>query len=222
MKSQINIAIVDDQNLFRQSLALLVNSVENFNLVAECSGGKAFIDTLKTFDIAVDVALIDMDMPEMNGIELNRLLQNNYPGIKVIILTVHSNEFLISQMISEGAASYLVKNCDIEELLLTVNSVYKTGFYFNKQIVKALRNSTKNRPALQDLTGAPISLSKRESQVLKLVCKEYTNAEIAAELYISVRTVEGHRVSLINKVKCRTTAGLVLFAIKYHLLDASF
>jgi len=220
--NHINIAVVDDQNLFRQSLALLINSVENFSLVAECSSGKAFIDTLRTFNVAIDIAIIDMDMPEMNGIELNKYLQSNHPDIKVIILTVHSNEFLISQMITEGASSYLVKNCDKDELLLTINSVYKTGFYFNKQIVKSLRSSAKNRPALQDLSGAPITLSKRESQVLKLLCKEYNNVEIAAELYISVRTVEGHRVGLINKIKCRTTAGLVLFAIKYQLLDASF
>jgi DNA-binding NarL/FixJ family response regulator len=220
--SQINIAIVDDQNLFRQSLSLLVNSVENFKLMAECGSGQAFIDTLKTFDVRIDIAIIDMDMPGMNGIELNRYLQNNYPYIKVIILTVHANELLISQMITEGAASYLVKNCDKDDLLLTINSVYKTGFYFNEQIIKSLRSSAKNRPVLQDLSGVPITLSKRESQVLKLLCKEYNNVEIAAELYISVRTVEGHRISLINKVKCRTTAGLVLFAIKYHLLDAPF
>ncbi|MFA6245792.1 MAG: response regulator transcription factor [Mucilaginibacter sp.] len=220
--SQINIVIVDDQNLFRQSLSLLINSIENFKLMAECNSGQAFIETLKTFDIKIDIAIIDMDMPGMNGIELNKYLQNNYPHIKVIILTVHANELLISQMISEGASSYLVKNCDKDELLLTINTVYKTGFYFNKQIIKSLRSGAKNRPALQDLSGAPITLSKRESQVLKLLCREYNNVEIAAELYISVRTVEGHRVGLINKIKCRTTAGLVLFAIKYQLLDASF
>lgn len=218
----INIAIVDDQNLFRQSLALLVNSIENFKLMAECNSGQAFIDTLKAFDVKIDIAIIDMDMPGMNGIELNKYLQNNYPDIKVIILTVHANELLIAQMITEGASSYLVKNCDKDELLATINSVYKTGFYFNKQIIKSLRNSSKNRPALQDLSGAPITLTKRENQVLKLLCREYNNVEIAAELYISVRTVEGHRVSLINKIKCRTTAGLVLFAIRYHLVDTSF
>jgi DNA-binding NarL/FixJ family response regulator len=77
--------------------------------MAECSGGQAFIDTLKAFDVKIDIAIIDMDMPGMNGIELNKYLQNNYPDIKVIILTVHANELLISQMITEGASSYLAK-----------------------------------------------------------------------------------------------------------------
>jgi DNA-binding NarL/FixJ family response regulator len=219
---EINIAIVDDQNLFRQSLALLVNSTENFRLVAECASGQAFIDTLKVFSLDIDVAIIDMDMPGINGIELNKYLHMHYPSIKVIILTVHANEMLITQMINAGAASYLVKNCDKDELLLTINTVYKSGFYFNPDVVQALRNSSNHRPAMQDtLNGLPISLTKREQQVLKLICKELNNAEIAAELFLSVRTVEGHRNSLINKVKCRNIAGLVLFAIKHHLLEAT-
>ncbi|MBB5395737.1 MULTISPECIES: response regulator transcription factor [unclassified Mucilaginibacter] len=218
---EINIAIVDDQNLFRQSLALLVNSVENFRLLAECVSGQAFIDTLKKFNIQIDIAIIDMDMPGINGIELNKYLHTNYPDIKVIILTVHANEMLITQMINAGAASYLVKNCDKDELLLTVNTVYKSGFYFNKHVQKALRNSANHRQAMQDaLNGLPVTLTKREIQVLKLICKELNNVEIAAELFLSVRTIEGHRNSLINKIKCRNTAGLVLFALKYRLVDA--
>jgi DNA-binding NarL/FixJ family response regulator len=219
---EINIAIVDDQNLFRQSLALLVNFTENFKLVAECASAQAFIDTLKVFSLDIDVAIIDMDMPGMNGIELNKYLHMHYPNIKVIILTVHANEMLVTQMINAGAASYLVKNCDKDELLLTINHVYKSGFYFNADVVQALRNSSNHRSAMQDaLNGLPISLTKREQQVLKLVCKELNNAEIAAQLFLSVRTVEGHRNSLINKVKCRNIAGLVLFAIKHHLLEAT-
>ena len=219
---EINIAIVDDQNLFRQSLALLVNFTENFKLVAECVSAQAFIDTLKVFNLDVDIAIIDMDMPGMNGIELNKYLHMHFPHIKVIILTVHANEMLITQMINAGAASYLVKNCDKDELLLTINHVYKSGFYFNADVVQALRNSSNHRATLHDaLNGLPISLTKREQQVLKLVCKELNNAEIAAELFLSVRTVEGHRNSLINKVKCRNIAGLVLFAIKHQLLEAT-
>ncbi|MEB0263902.1 MULTISPECIES: response regulator transcription factor [unclassified Mucilaginibacter] len=218
--AEISIAIVDDQNLFRQSLALLVNSIENFTLVAECTGGQAFIDTLKTFKIKPDIAIIDMDMPGINGIGLNKYLHVHHPAIKVIILTVHANETLITQMIDGGAASYLVKNCDKDELLLTINTVYKNGFYFNADVIKALRNSANHRSNSQDiLNGMPIMLSKREGQVLNLICKEFNNTEIAAELYLSVRTVEGHRIALINKIKCRNTAGLVLFALKHRLVD---
>lgn len=220
--TEISIAVVDDQNLFRQSLALLVNSIENFTLIAECSSGQAFIDTLKTFNIQPDIAIIDMDMPGMNGIELNKYLHLNYPAIKVIILTVHANETLITQMIDGGAASYLAKNCDKDELLLTINTVHKNGFYFNAEVVKALRSSANHRSNAQDvLNSMQITLSKREGQVLNLICKEFNNIEIAAELYLSVRTVEGHRTALINKIKCRNTAGLVLFALKHKLVDVA-
>jgi DNA-binding NarL/FixJ family response regulator len=217
---EISIVIVDDQNLFRQSLALLVNSIENFTLVAECTGGQAFIDTLKTFNLKPDIAIIDMDMPGMTGIELNKYLHMHYPTIKVIILTVHANETLITQMIDAGAASYLMKNCDKDELLLTINTVHKNGFYFNADVINALRNSANHRASIQDaFNSMPITLTKREGQVLNLICKEFNNIEIAAELYLSVRTIEGHRNALISKVKCRNTAGLVLFAIKHRLLD---
>ncbi|MBD1363256.1 response regulator transcription factor [Mucilaginibacter sp. ZT4R22] len=220
---KISVAIVDDQNLFRQSLALLINSVEEFTLVTDSAGGQEFLNTLKTTTAPVDVAVIDMDMPGMNGIELNKALHEQYPGIKVIILSVHVNEALITKMINAGAASYLAKNCDKDELILAINTVYKTGFYFNNDALNAIRNSANHRNTSQTiLSGLQIALTRREKQVLELICKEFNNAEIADQLYLSVRTVEGHRNNLIIKTNCRNTAGLVLFAIKFGLFEIPF
>jgi DNA-binding NarL/FixJ family response regulator len=219
---KISVAIVDDQNLFRQSLALLINSVEEFTLVRDSAGGQIFLDTLKTIS-APDVAVIDMDMPGMNGIELNKALHEQYPEIKVIILSVHVNEALITKMINAGAASYLAKNCDKDELILAINTVHKTGFYFNNDALNAIRNSANHRNTSQAiLNGLQIALTRREKQVLELICKEFNNAEIADQLYLSVRTVEGHRNNLIIKTNCRNTAGLVLFAIKFGLFEIPF
>ncbi|RFZ90301.1 DNA-binding response regulator [Mucilaginibacter conchicola] len=219
MKSEINIAVVDDQNLFRQSLAILINSINDFKLVTECSGGQEFIDALQN-GCEIDVAIIDLDMPGINGIELNKYLQANYPAIKVIILTGHANEMLITQMINNGAASYLMKNCDKNELITTIEAVVKNGFYFNNEVKMALKNSTNQRNILtKSISNVPIKITRREMQVLDLICKDRNNNEIADSLYLSVRTIEGHRTSLINKIGCHTTAGLVLFAIKYHLID---
>jgi DNA-binding NarL/FixJ family response regulator len=216
----INIVIVDDQNLFRQSLALLINSVNEFTLVGDYAGGQQLIDALQNIDTPIDIAIIDMDMPEINGIELNKFLHQHHPQIKVIILSVHVNEMLISKMINNGAASYIAKNCDKDELILAVTMVFKTGFYFNNDVINAVRNSAHHRLTANDiLNGLPVILSNREQQILQLICKEYNNAEIAKELYLSVRTIEGHRTSLIDKINCRNTAGLVLFAIKHHLFD---
>ncbi|MFD0793491.1 response regulator [Mucilaginibacter litoreus] len=217
----INIAIIDDQNLFRQSLALLVNSVENFNLIAECTDGQKFIDTLNHAKYKVDIAIVDMDMPNMNGIDLNKYLHKHYPDIKVIILTVHVNEMLITRVINAGAASYLIKNCDKDELIETIEAVYKNGFYFNNEIIKAFRNNGGHHPVNSDLLELPVPLSNREIQILQMICREMNNEEIAKELFLSARTIEGYRTSLINKIKCRNVAGLVLFAIKHHLIDLS-
>ena len=220
---KISVAIVDDQNLFRQSLALLINSVEEFTLVTDSAGGQEFLNTLKTTTTPVDVAVIDMDMPGMNGIELNKALHEQHPEIKVIILSVHVNEALITKMINAGAASYLAKNCDKDELILAINTVHKTGFYFNNDALNAIRNSANHRNASQTILGGlQIALTKREKQVLELICKEFNNAEIADQLYLSVRTVEGHRNNLIIKTNCRNTAGLVLFAIKFGLFEIPF
>ncbi|RWY53797.1 response regulator transcription factor [Mucilaginibacter gilvus] len=220
---KIGVAIVDDQNLFRQSLALLINSVEEFTLVTDSPGGQEFLNILKTTPAQVNVAVIDMDMPGMNGIELNKALHEQYPDIKVIILSVHVNEALITKMINAGAASYLAKNCDKDELILAINTVHKTGFYFNNDALNAIRNSANHKNNSQTiLSGLQIALTRREKQVLELICKEFNNAEIADQLYLSVRTVEGHRNNLIIKTNCRNTAGLVLFAIKFGLFEIHF
>jgi DNA-binding NarL/FixJ family response regulator len=216
----INIAVVDDQNLFRQSLGLLVSHVEHFQLAAECAGGQQFLDVLEQDAPQIDVALIDVDMPGINGIELNKIIQQRYPNIKVIILTVHVNEMLIARAINAGASSYLAKNCDKDELILAINTVHKTGFYFNSDALAAIRNGANHKAQAQELLSSlPLPLSVREQQILQLICKEYSNAEIAQELFLSQRTVEGHRTNLLNKVNCRNTAGLVLFAVKSQLFQ---
>lgn len=223
MMEKISVAIVDDQNLFRQSLAMLINSIDNLNLVTDSPGGQELLDTLKVLNTGVDVAVIDMDMPGMNGIQLNKLLHELYPETKVIILSVHVNEALISKMINAGAASYLAKNCDKDELITAINTVHEKGFYFNNEALNAIRNSSNHRGQAHTLLNAiPVALTKREKQLLLLICKEYNNAEIAAELFLSVRTVEGHRNNLLIKTNCRNTAGLVLFAIKYGVFEVHF
>jgi len=219
--SEIKIAIVDDQNLFRQSLGLLIDSIEQFRLVSESEDGNSFIEKLNSPNWEFpDIAIIDMDMPGMNGIELNTILHQQYSQIKVIVLSVHVQPTLISQMVNAGAASYLAKNCDKNELILAIEAVYKTGFYFNNNVLIALRDSANYRAQTQkNISNIPVRLTEREREVLELICKEHSNVEIGEKLFLSPRTIEGHRNNLINKAGCRNTAGLVLFAIKYSLFQ---
>ncbi len=216
---KIKISIVDDQNLFRESLALLIGTVNQFELISDSENGIAFLEKLKNRSIPrPNIVLMDMDMPGMNGIELNKILHNDYPFIKVIVLSVHVQPLLIAQMINAGAAAYLAKNCNKDELILAVETVYKTGFYFNADVLKAIQQSAGHKGhAQKSISIVPVHLTGRETEVLQLICSELSNAEIAEKLYLSIRTVEGHRNNLLIKTGCCNTAGLVLFALRYSL-----
>ena len=216
---KINISLIDDQQLFRGGLASLIKTVPQFNLVSEAENGKHFIDLLQSNTPLPDIALVDMHMPEMNGVELNEYLQKNYPSIKVLILSVYDQERFIGKMIEAGACGYLTKNCEIDELITAIKTTYKNGFYFNQTTLQAMRKaSTYKSSDIKNLSNVDIELTSREKEILVLLCNELTNIEIGERLFISPRTVEGHRNNLLAKTGCRNTAGLVIFAIKNELL----
>lgn len=216
--SDILISLADDQQLFRGGLASLIRSVPGFTLLNEAENGEVFLEQLQAGDVLPDVALIDMHMPEMNGVELNEILQKKYPGIKVLILSVYDQERFIAKMIEAGACGYLSKNCEIEELVTAINTTYKSGFYFNQTTLMAMRKASQYKAGeIKNLNNIAIELTGREKEILVLLCKEFTNAEIGEQLFISPRTVEGHRNNLLTKTGCRNTAGLVIFAIKNGL-----
>jgi len=219
--NKIRIAIADDQHLFRQGLAALIRSVDAFELVAEAADGQSLLEVIKKLPCIPDIALIDMDMPELNGLELNTILQRNFPGIKTIALSVHSQERFVVKMIDTGASGYLVKNCDIEELINAIQTVHKSGFYLNNHVLQSIRNAAAHRnKTIRNISHIPVELTGRENEILRLICGEYSNADISRELFLSIRTVEGHRNNLLAKAGCRNTAGLVLFAIRNGLFEA--
>jgi DNA-binding NarL/FixJ family response regulator len=216
--SDILISLADDQQLFRGGLASLIRSVPGFTLLNEAENGKIFVEQLQSGTALPDIALIDMHMPEMNGVELNEILQRQYPSIKVLILSVYDQERFIAKMIEAGACGYLTKNCEIDELVTAINSTYKNGFYFNQLTLQAMRKASQYKSGdIKNLSNIAIELTAREKEILVLLCKEFTNAEIGDQLFISPRTVEGHRNNLLSKTGCRNTAGLVIFAIKNGL-----
>jgi len=221
--SEIRISLADDQQLFRSGLAALIRSVPGFILLNEAENGKVFIEQLQSANQLPDIALIDMHMPEMNGVELNEILQKRYPAVKVLILSVYDQERFIAKMIEAGACGYLSKNCEIDELISAVNSAYKNGFYFNHLTLKAMRKASQYKSTdLKNISNISIELTSREKEILILLCKEFTTSEIGEQLFISPRTVEGHRNNLLTKTGCRNTAGLVIFAVKNELFDIGF
>ncbi|MFT3980866.1 MAG: response regulator transcription factor [Ferruginibacter sp.] len=216
----VPIAIVDDQQLFRQGLAALIADVQDFQLIIQADSGSDLLQQLEKSAPLPDILLMDMKLPDMNGGELNDIIQKKYPSIKVIVVSMYDQERFIYRMIEAGASGYLAKNCDKDELVTAINNVLRSGFYFNLATMQAMRNaSVYKKQGLRNLSNIPIELTEREEAVLKLICKEYTNADIAAELFISVRTAEGHRNSLLAKTGCKNSAGLVVFAVRHSLFD---
>ena len=215
---KIRIAIVDDQNLFRQTLAMLLAGIPDFELVAESANGPDLLKAIALLEDLPDILLMDMNMPGMDGLELNKIIREKYPEIRVIVLSVHAQGTLIAKLIQSGASAYLVKNCDREELMLAIKSTFSTGYYMNKQTLIALQENNKISSKSHHFSTLPINLTERELEVLKLICDQYASAEIAEKLFLSTRTVEGHRNHLLTKTESRNTAGLVLFAIRHQLI----
>lgn len=218
--NQISLAIVDDQELFRQGIIALMSKIPQVKLVADASSGGALLQYLANTPTLPDIVLMDMEMPGMNGIELNRALHLQYPDIKVIMLTLYDQGRYVFKMVEEGVCGYLSKSCSMEELQEAITKVYTSGFFFTDLIKNALQQSSdfrKKQPLHFNSNVADLTV--REKEIMNLICKEYTNTEIAEKLFISPRTVEGHRNNLLMKTGSKNTAGLVVFAIKHGIYD---
>ena len=208
----IKLALVDDHNLFRQGIKLLIQSMPDVELVIEASNGKEFIDALG--EVTPDVLLLDLDMPVMNGIDTAKEIRKRGLDIGIIILTMYDDEQMIAHLMELGANGYLLKDTDEEELNKAIRSVNETQFYFNDFVSKALLTGVRNKRKAEPKIGTQIELTRRESEVLQLICEELTTQEMADKLFLSPRTVEGHRQNLIEKLGVKNTAGLIIRAIK--------
>lgn len=217
--STIKLAITDDQVLFVKGLRLLMNSFDNIEIIIEAHNGQELLDALQNQQ--PDVILMDLKMPVMDGLEATEKVKASYPDIKIILLTTYNEERLINHMMKVGANGYLLKNEEPEILKAAIESVYEKEFYFSDYVSKALlKGMQQKQTEVRPWKGTDqTELTKREVEVLQLICQEYTSSEIADQLYISPRTVENHRKSLLSKTGVRNTAGLIIFAIRNQIVE---
>jgi DNA-binding NarL/FixJ family response regulator len=216
----IKVAITDDQVLFRKGMASIINTFDGISIVLEADNGRVLLDTLASADALPDVVLLDLSMPELNGIETTKILHTQYPSIKIIILSVYGEDRFVTHLMELGVNAYLFKNVEPEEVERAIKTVVEKDFYFNEAFLNAMKNRLSNKRQKILLTdNIPSTLTTREIEVLKLICKQKTAQEIGEQLFISVRTVDGHRNNLLEKTGARNSAGLVLFAIKHRLID---
>lgn len=213
----IRLAIADDQVLFLKGLKLLIESFERVELVIEANDGLELMTAIAKDQ--PDVILMDLKMPNMDGLEATEKIRKQYPDIKIILLSTYDEEHLINHMMKIGANGYLLKNEEPEIVEEAIHTVVEKGFYFNDYVSKALLKGLQKPQKKVSLWGGTEQVSKRELEVLTLICQEYTSVEIAEQLFISARTVENHRKSLLEKTGVRNTAGLILFAVKNNLID---
>jgi DNA-binding NarL/FixJ family response regulator len=216
----ITIAIADDQMLFRRGMAAIINSFDDMMVVCETDNGRKLLTFLETTTQKPDVILMDLSMPELNGIDTMKVIHEKYPDQKVIILSIHNEEKFVVHLIELGANAYLFKNAEPEDVENAIRGVVEKGFYFSESLMMTFQrrlNNKKTHVSVHD--NIPITLTIREIEVMNLICQELTAQEIAEKLFISVRTVDGHRNNLLEKTGARNTAGLVIFAIKNNLVD---
>ena len=217
MDNLCKVVLVDDHNLFRDGLKYVLGHEENIQVIAEASDGIEFLDILK--NNIPDIVLMDISMPRMNGIEATSKAILKYPDLKIIALSMFGEENYYFNMLQAGARGFILKDSGFEELLKAINKVLEGDNYFSNKILTSLIKSQADVNKLKKNGETEIKLSKREVEVLTLICEGYSNKEIAEKLSISQRTIEGNRSSLLIKTGSKDSVNLALYALKNKLLE---
>lgn len=215
----IKIILVDDHKLVRDGIrAQLVND-HKYWIIDEASDGQEALNILKE-DSKANIIIMDINMDGMDGITCTEEIIKLYPDKKVLALTMLTENQHIKQMLKAGASGYLLKNCEEEELKKAIDTIHEGGTYFSPEVTRIIMNnlSGKKSSAFRN-RSSHIPLTQREKEVLRLILKEFTNKEIAEELFISQRTVDAHKRNLLEKTGSKNVAGLVIFAINNQIFD---
>jgi two-component system response regulator NreC len=208
----VKLLIADDHQIIIDGLKSLLRDVPFLKVVGEATNGRQALDYLKL--IQVDLILMDIDMPVLNGIEATRLLKDQYPGVRVIILSMHNESGLIKTLLKSGADGYVLKNADREELIEAIKMVASGKSYFSADVTRSLAGEDESGPSAFQKDQRIAELTVREIEILKLVAEGYSNKEIGEKLFISHRTVDTHRTNLMKKLDVNNVAGIIRFAIR--------
>lgn len=205
---ELNILLVDDHQIIIDGLQALVNSVDGMRVIGDANNGKEAVEILKILD--VDVVLMDIDMPVMNGLDATKAIKAKPGKTKVIILSMHCESGMVKELIGIGADGYLLKNASKDELIDAITKVAGGQQYFAADVTLSLLNENKPQPQ----SKLALELTKREREILGLIADGFSNKEIGEKLFISHRTVDTHRTNLMKKLDVNNIAGLIGFAIK--------
>jgi two-component system response regulator DegU len=221
-RPKIKVALVDDHDLFRKGLISLFSYFPSIQIALEAVNGVDFFRKLKAQREYPDVLILDVEMPEMDGIEVIRNINKKHYPINVLVLTTHNEETLILEMVRLGARGFLLKNTDINELVKAIELIHEGEMYFNESVSKTILRSVGKIYKPSNSFKKPsyfLQMNAREKDVLQMICAEKSTKEIADQLNVSERTVEWHRKNLIERSGSKNIAGLVLFAVRHGIVE---
>jgi len=217
-KAKASVAVVDDHVLLRNGLANHIRNLDEFAVLFEADNGKDFINQLKPRYLP-DIVILDINMPTMDGYETAIWLKRNYPGIKVLALSMYDNENAIIRMLKNGAKGYIPKDIDPAEFRLALCALKQKGFYYSEMITGKLIHAVNKLDEPEQSIKKLITLNEREIEFLKLACTELTYKEIAERMFLSARTIDGYRDTLFEKLNLKSRVGLVMYALKNGIVS---
>jgi DNA-binding NarL/FixJ family response regulator len=207
-KNTIKVIIVDDHQLFRNGLKFILTEISDLEVIGEASNGKEFLNLLKEFK--PDLVFMDISMPEMNGIEACQKGLEIYPDLKILVLSMFGEDAYYNTMIDIGVKGFILKDTDNNELKTAINTILNGNTYFSQELLLKIIRNKNSSPAIR--------LSRRESEVLALICKGLSTIQISDKLHISHRTVERHRANLLDKTDSSNSISMAIYAIKNNLV----
>lgn len=218
----LKLAVIDDHTLFRQGLIQILKKFNHYDVVFEAASAEEMFEKLSS--VTPDILLLDLNMKGMSGQQASVIIRHDYPDMKIIILSMNYSHDYIRQMMKIGVHGYLPKDIDQRKLVEAIDQVYSKGHYMDDEIAAVLREALqmgqrKNLKKSTVIESENIVLTDREMDVLRLICKGQNTQQIAEELFISYRTVEGHRKNLLLKTGVANSVSLVVFAMKHGLIE---
>lgn len=208
--------VVDDHQMFIQGIVAMFAEDDEIEIVDGFQDGNTLLERLKAEE--ADVILLDINLPDIDGIEICKKVSHTYPDTKIIALTMYNEGSFIKGMLKNGAQGYVLKNSDKNTLKEAIHTVQEGGSFFGEDVTKTLMEGLMPKKH-RFQTGKQPKLTRREKEILQLIVQEHTTQEIADQLFISLNTVETHRKNLLQKLNVRNTAGLVRFAIEHDLIS---
>lgn len=213
MDNDVRILVADDHTLFRKGMVMMLKTFPGVKEVWDVGDGQKAVDFLK--ENPVDIILLDIDMPVMDGKDAARKILNRFPDVRIIMVSMHDSLATISELIEIGVHSYLLKSANPEEVQTAIQFIKNNDFYYNQIVAKALRNVTGTNTFSEEKSG----VTKREAEILRLICEELTMKEIGEKLYISEKTIHTHRKNLMKKTQAKNAVGLVKYAIQNNIVS---